>query len=373
MRRDAKTCSSTPSKPRAALSSIILAAVSQAQFESIAEAGIWAPSADNRHQIEFELLGSAISLWATAGFTKAPFHRRVLGLIGLGAVSENMLIRASSLGFSGEVAWFPEPTRPDLLGRIDLRPGETVADELDAAIPVRCTNRRPFFHGPPMNESERESLEAEVSRVPGVRLLWFDQPQLRRELLRLLLIAESERFRSQPLHEELFASIRFDAGWNATADEGLPPGALEIEAPMRWLFKALRHWPLMRMLSTFGIHRLIGLRAAYVPARSAPHLCVLGTSLPGDEGYLAVGQALQRTWLRATAMNFAFQPFAAPGLLALHDYREVRQSVRESLNAGWKQLTDNSTCLLVFRIGRAAKASITAKRLSLSRYLRSLE
>jgi hypothetical protein len=343
--------------------------VSRPQFESIVEAGIWAPSADNRHPVEFELLESGIALWGTPAFGKAPFHRRVLGLIGFGAVAENMMVRASKFGLAAEIAWFPDIDRPQLVARIDLSSNAGRADDLDAAIPLRHTNRR-FFRGPPMREPERRAIEAEAARIPGVRLLWFDGPEQRRRMLRLMLLAESERFRSKALHEELFSSIRFDVGWTATADEGLPPGALGIEPALRWAFRALRRWPLMRVLNGVGAHYLIGARGAYAPCHTAPHLCVLVTTLPLRSGCLAVGRALERAWLRATALGFEFQPFAAPALLALEDYGEVRPSIRHNLRKRWSELVSTGTPLIAFRIGRGASPPVRSGRLPAGEYCR---
>lgn len=346
--------------------------VSQTHLQSIVEAGIWAPSADNCHQIEFELLKNSIALWQTKELRQAPFHRRVLGLIGLGSVVENMLIRASSLGLAAELKLFPDRTRPDALAHIDFRESVAVTDDLDSVIRSRCTNRRLLFKGPGLSNSERASLEAEVARVDGVKLLWFDRADLKKAVLRLLVVAESERFRLKPLHAELFASIRFDVGWTKAVEQGLPPGALEVDPPVRWAFRALRYWPLMRILNVVGMHRAIALRAAYMPCRLAPHLCALATYLPFDDGCLAVGRSLERIWLRASASGFAVQPFAAPGLLALEGYQDVTAPVRKKLVDGWRAVTQDVKPLIVFRMGRAKAPSVRALRRSVHSYLRAL-
>jgi hypothetical protein len=335
--------------------------ISRAQFESIVEAGILAPSADNRQPLQFELSESTILLWGTRDFANASFHRRVLHLIGFGAIAENMLLRASRLGLAGEIEWFPGRGSEDVVARAHLSPASADSEDIEAEIPRRQTNRR-LFRGPPIGDCERERLQADVARIPGVSLIWFDEPVLRRRMLRLLLIAEAERFRCQPLHEDLFSSIRFDVGWVATTDQGLPPAALEIEAPLRWAFHTLRHWPLMRALDTIGAHYLIAARAAYLPCQLAPHLCALVTALPLDDGCLAVGRALERAWLRATGLGLALQPFAAPALLALDGYREVRTSIRNRLAKGWAELAPGFTPLIAFRMGHAAEPSVRAGR-----------
>lgn len=347
-----------------------MTSIARAQIESIVEAAVLAPSADNRHLVEFELMRNGILLWGNKEFTEAPFHRRILCLIGFGAMAENMLLRAGSLGLAGAVEWFPDPSRPELVARMTLRAERLNSEDIAAAISARHTNRR-LFRGPPLTTSERATLEAEVARIPGVRLFWFDQPAARRMARRLLHTAESERFYCRPLHEELFSSIRFEAGWHSPTDRGLPPGSLGIGYFGRLGFSALRNWHLMRALNAIGGHRLIGFRAASLPCWRAPHLCALATTLTLDEGSLAVGQALERAWLSATRFGLAFQPFAAPALLALDGYTDVRAEVQSVLAKGWAELTPGVTPLIVFRMGRAAPPPVRSKRLPIQGYLRS--
>ena len=338
-------------------------ALTREQAESIIEAGILAPSADNRHLLRFEIAEGGIRLWGSDEFEAAPFHRRVLSLISLGAVVENMVLRGARLGLRAEVTWRePGAASTAPLAAFRLSNVEPHASGLEAAIPARQTNRRVVFRGPALPAAEQRRMDEHVRGVGGVRLLWLDTPALRHQALRLVTLAESERFRSQPLHEDLFGSIRFDVGWRRTATEGLPPGALEIEPPMRPLFKGLRHWGWMRLLAAVGVHRIIGMRAAYVPCRTAPHVCALVTGLDLEPGALAAGRALERVWLRATQLGLAFQPLAASALLALEGYRDVDVAIRDRLADTWRGIGRGALPLMVFRMGFAAPASIQAGR-----------
>jgi len=334
----------------------------RAQSESIIEAGVLAPSADNRHLLRFQIGESGILVRGDAEFERAPFHRRVLALISLGAVVENMTLRAASLGFHAEVIGADHGFSGSQLAELRLSPAPARASALEAAIPMRHTNRRAVYRGPELSGEQQRQMTEDAGAVAGVRMLWLDAPELRREALRLVTIAETERFRSQPLHADLFSSVRFDVGWRSTALEGLPPGALEIEAPMRPLFKTLRHWSVMRVLAVLGVPGAIGLRGAYGPCWTAPHLCALATSLDLERGAVAVGRALERIWLRATSFGFAFQPFAGSTLLALEDYRDVREGVRRRLASGWARLCPDALPLMVFRIGHARVPSVRSGR-----------
>lgn len=339
----------------------------------IARSGVLAPSADNQHVFRIEIGEATINLWPTHEFSATTErHRRVLGLLSLGAVVENMRLRAGEFGLGTSADWFLSEGTGPVVQLSFQTPLAGPADELATAIPNRHTNRR-MYHGPGLTEGETALLNTSVTPVQGVRLIWL-QGDARHRALGLIWRAESERFLRQRLHEELFSAIRFDLSWNETADFELPPGALEIEAPMRPLFKALRHWALMRPLTWVGVHRLIGLRAGWIPCWQAPALGLLTTSSPSDQGAVAVGAAFERLWLRATMMDLSLQPMAASVVLPLQSTanRGASDELRSALTAGWQAIAPGATPLMVFRMGRAATPKVRACRKPIGEYLRSI-
>lgn len=336
----------------------------------IARSGVLAPSADNQHVFRIELAESAIRLWPTNKFAMGTErHRRILGLMSLGAVVENMRLRAGELGFLARVGWFP-PDNAGPVVELEMQPGRTaLGEDLASAIPARHTNRR-MYRGPGLSDSEVTLLSTAVAPVQGACLIWL-LGDARRRALGLIWRAESERFLRKRLHEELFSSIRFDLSWHETSDWALPPGALEVEAPMRPMFKALRHWGLMRPLNWFGAHHLLGLRAGWLPCWQAPALGLLATSLPIEQGALAVGAAFERLWLRATLLGLALQPMAASAVLPLQSAadRGASDALRAALAAGWQAITPGITPLMVFRMGRAARPKVRTGRMPVEKYM----
>jgi hypothetical protein len=336
----------------------------------IVESGILAPSADNNHVFRFDLDGNAINLWPSPEFASTrERHRLILGLLSLGAVVENMSLRANELGFDTRIDW--PPTSSKFVGRIaqlTFTPGIPDANNLASAIPARHTNRR-MFSGPALTDIEMAALTQEVGRSNTVQLIWLKGNE-RRRVHGLVWRAESERFLRKSLHSEIFSSIRFDLPWNSTADSSIPPGALEIELPMRPLFKALRHWWLMRLLNWLGFHRLVGARAGWLPCWQAPSLAVLATSLLPEEGAVEVGRAFERIWLRSTLLGLALQPLAASAILTLqHDTDSgATRELRAALNDGWRALVPAATPMMVFRVGRAVEPTIRSGRQTASHY-----
>lgn len=341
------------------------------QLAFVLESGILAPSADNRHQLVFEVVQDGINILYTGGeLPEAGGYRRVLVLLSLGAVSENITIAASRFGIWAECTLFPDPTRPTLAVKIDWRPhGQN--DPLWMPIPNRHTNRRVIFRGPPLSPRELAELESQTASSPGCGLSWLDGPSLRPHALRLLRLAEAERFRNPLLHRELFSSIRFDEGWHASCEEGLPPGALGVEPPLRPAFSALAHWPLMRSLNRLGAFHALGWRAADLPCRLAPHLGVITTANTDDVSIFAAGRAFERVWLATTQWDMALQPLPASALYAMEGaWKEgIPDAVQQRLTQGWAGLLPGVRPMMIFRLGRAAPPHVRAGRKAVNAYL----
>ncbi|MFZ6751504.1 hypothetical protein [Undibacterium sp. Ren11W] len=320
--------------------------------DAIAQSGILAPSADNGLRYYFEYQDHAIVIWADQEFVSNPErHRRVLDLLAYGAAVENMLLRASELGFSAKLSWFPSDD-PLLIARLDFQANSGILpDVLAHAIPDRQTNRQVFYKGAP-SDAQRTRISVELEKIPGVRLIWLEGAE-RKLALKLIWLAESARFQSQRLHQELFSSIRFDLNWRENADFGLPPASLEVESLMRPMFKALRHWPLMRALNLIGLHRVMGMRAAYLPCVQAPALALVCSSLQLDQAALAVGRGFERAWLCATLERLALQPMAASVVLPLQNDADqgISSKARSQLAAGWEEICRGDTPLMIFRLG----------------------
>ncbi len=342
---------------------------------SILQAGLQAPSAENRHHLRFvpEDDGVCLDATATEAWSAEP-HQKLMALMSYGAVVENMRLRALEAGFEQQVQWWPQPALPARVARIGWRRGEAAPDPLAAAIERRHTNRR-FYAREPLPAQSLDRLAAAAQAVPGARLLWMDEPGRRALALRAIRIAETERFRREALHREMFANVRFEIGWQATCEEGLPPGALEIEPPVRLPFAAFRRWECMRVLNGLGAHLGLGFRAGYVPSARSPHLGLVavarGESLERDA--VSAGQALQRAWLAAADLGLAFQPLAAAVALS-HQHAgggwvsaPAQRRLRELLAA----ITADAGLRpwMLFRLGRADAPSVVTGRPPVERYV----
>ena len=341
-------------------------------MQSLAAAAVAAPSADNHQVVRLRVAGDGmLQLRATSAFAAAGGHRRVLGWLSTGAVLENLQLRAQRLGLQLDEQPPSSADAGDPRHLLWLRaqpavPGAAGDAALEAEIERRHSNRRLRFAGPPLPLDAQQQLDADAAARGQARLLWLDSAPRRRAALQLIRDAESERFRDRELHRELFESIRFDLGWRQAATEGLAPATLELPAPERPSFALLRHWPLQRAANLLGAHRFIGWRAADLPCRLAPHLLVIAADAAGgaaDKAALQAGRALQRVWLRSSALGLALQVFAASPLYALAGASPLPAEAQRRLHDGWHALCgDAAVAHIVCRLGHAAPPRVRAGR-----------
>lgn len=338
-------------------------------LRAILESAILAPSADNQHRVRFKLDKSSIRVtYLEPVLPPAGGYKRALVLMSLGALAENLAIAASRFGIRAVTALCPDPNQPDWVLQIQLQHDQAEADPLWHSIPLRHTNRRVLFRGPRMSATEQGELDAEALAFPACQLRWLDDPAKRNHALRLMRLAETERFRTRWLHEELFSAIRFEAGWRESCPEGLPPGALGVEPPLRPAFALLQHWSVMRLANLLGAHYLMGWRACDLPCRLAPHLGVLTVKNSVDQSVFDAGRTFQRVWLAATSQGRVLQPMPASAIFALKgaSVEGVPLATQQRLAAGWRTSLGGAIPLMLFRIGFAKPLAIAAGRTDLN-------
>jgi hypothetical protein len=334
------------------------------RLDKLARAANAAPSADNRHVFRLAVEGETLCMLDAPALHEPPAHRRLLGLISVGAAMENIMLRGARLGLELQplVLAAAEPGSPLVRFSVGAMSPAALTDAMEAAIEQRCSNRQFRFRGPGLSPNQREVLSTRCAAITGASVVWLDEPVKRRGALALLRCAEAERFRNRTLHRELFQAIRFDVGWRMPSERGLPPGALGLPPPERFGFGLLRHWQLQRLGNLLGLHRLVALRAADLPCRWAPHLLAVTTAGSGEQDAVRAGRALQRAWLSATAYGLAGQAYAAAGLYAKEEAVDVPQELRSELRREWESICHGRHVWLVLRLGRAVAPLVRAGR-----------
>ncbi|MGE5099424.1 MAG: hypothetical protein ACM3SX_05510 [Deltaproteobacteria bacterium] len=331
---------------------------------ALIRAAVAAPSADNHHAIRFEVSAAALRLHVDRSIADgAPVHRKLFHELAFGAMIENIVLSAERIGRHANVVQYP-PWSGGVVADIQFTaavPGCPV-DACGDAIFARTTNRRLYERSRRVPGSILDELAHAAASRGDARVDWLDDDPRRSRILRLIFAAERERFANERLHRELFEAIRFDVGWLATSETGLPPGSLEIEAPFRPIFKALRRWSLQRAMNAIGGSRLMAVRAAWFPAWTAPHIALL--TVPRGSDVVDAGRALQRLWLCATLHSIAFQPLAAAIALTSQSVVDgwVTEEVIERMRGELNDLAGDRRAVMIARLGYAPAPTVRAGR-----------
>ncbi len=327
--------------------------------QRLIEAARLAPSADNSQPWQYDWENDALNLWIDAqrsgGVSDA---RYVLSDLAIGACIENIAILAKSLGFSTQTDYLPdEPNSPLWAAKLSFSPSDPGDEVLTQAIEQRHTNRSFPWSGP-ISQITKQAICSATEQFPNTKLTWLDGTALYKTALKAMWKAESLRFKSQHLHQELFSSIRFDIGYKATCEEGLAPATLAIEPPLKSAFKALKHWRLMRILNFLGMNYLIGFRSAVLPCLLSPGLCLLSLSKTDRPAIIKAGRSLERAWLTANTQGLAVQPFAAAGVLSLglSQLEQRHAHTPQKIASTMQKLDNNHHGLIFLRMGKTKQA-----------------
>lgn len=291
--------------------------LSQQDVTAIIEAAIFAPSADNSLPFLFEHDGQSTIKFYTdeTRSGQATDQGFALSDIALGAVLENALVKAKSLGYDADVNYLPDvEENPRYIAEVTFTKTATPiqSDPLAVAITKRCTDRRFPFKGPVSCDVIQRLQEA--AQFHECELSVYDDKASKKAVVPLIQKAETIRFESQLLHQELFSTVDFK---NPSPTEGMPVSTLAIEAPARPFFKLMSKWKYMNFFNKLGGSKMLGLRSVKVPITFSPLLVLLRIPSNSRRDVIRGGQALQRVWLQAAADNLAVQPYAAPGVFSL--------------------------------------------------------
>ncbi len=282
------------------------------------EAAIQAPSADNSQPFLYEWFDeTTLSLYIDKSRSgKASDNRFVLSDIALGAVIENVVITAKSNGLETQELLLPSNDDYHVCDIAFMQSENEEPNEEDISLAgevhKRTTDRRFPFKGE-LSEDTRSLLTVSAScHNAGVQ--WFCSKTEKKSALPLIQRAESIRFKSKILHEELFSTVHFG---NPESKEGMPIEVLAIEKPAQPIFKQMKKWSVMSFFNKLGAYKMLGIRSVKLPIMFSPSLALITIEDNSRESVINGGRALQRFWLKCSELGIAVQPYAAPGIFSL--------------------------------------------------------
>ncbi|MCX6670242.1 MAG: nitroreductase family protein [Methanothrix sp.] len=271
---------------------------------------ILAPSSHNSQPWKFNLSGNVIRLFADrSGWLQvADADQRELH-ISLGCALENLLVAAEHFGYSYRVIYLPE--NEDSVASINLIPNGEPSLYPDTAIfqaiLTRHTNRLPY-QSRPVPEGAIKTLQNRSAKE-GVRIYLISDSGFKNKFCELVVSADQIQYSDVDYKSEL-------GHWLGQGMMG-PTGIQALIAQMNVV------------LLDVGPEQT---RNDAELVNSTPVLGFIISEKNDREAQIRAGQAFERLWLEATAMNLSVHPMSQ----AL-EVPETKAKLAELLPGGYLQ------------------------------------
>lgn len=332
-----------------------------------------APSGGNCQPWRFELHGQEIHVLhlVERSASLLDFRHRA-SYTALGAAVENLVLAAEQMLLDAHVETSPsaaEPTKVCVV-RFTQRSAPPADTRLFDQITKRVTNRK-LGARVALAAGDADQLAAQA-KARGSRLTLLTDPHQLEAMANILGRGDRLRFTSKVLHREMMAEIRWTPEEVLRTRDGLDIATLEATPTELAAMQLSARWPVMEMLDKLGGgSQLEKVSRKAVAAASAVGLVHADGTSP--EAYFEAGRAMQRVWLEASALGYAFQPMApitylfarlvwggGEGLASkeIAELRALRQPFRAVLGT-----SDTEAEAMLFRIARAAPPTARALRL----------
>ncbi len=285
--------------------------IDHACIERILGHGVKAPSGDNSQPWHFSIEKESVLVHALPERDHPILNIEARGTyLAIGALLENIIISSHEEGLSSVIELFPNDTA---VARIRFIEKEKESHRLFHAIEKRHSHRGAYRTDIPSDILERLRTIKEGGAYTQVI---HDQSAIR-AIANAASMMEEVALQSKKLHGLFFKNLIWKSSKNKSGDSGLYIKTTELPVPIQLLFRAIRHWPLMRVLNSIGFAQLAAKSNAVVYAKTGAciAICVSDTT-PTD--FINAGRVMERVWLEAVGAGLAAQPLA--GLLYLATY-----------------------------------------------------
>jgi molybdopterin/thiamine biosynthesis adenylyltransferase/nitroreductase len=353
------------------------------EIEHILDLARWAPSGDNTQPWGFEIHGEDR---VTVNVTRKniaddiyDYNEGQPTLVATGMLLETMRIAASRLGRALEWNY---AGGEGLTRHISInlpRRNDVAPDPLFPYLTIRSVDRR-AYRKTPLSLEHKAALEEAVGEEFDIQ--WRETFSARLSAAKINALATDIRLRLP----EAYVVHRRIIDWERNfSPDGVPAQTIGLDTMtlrlMRWAMTSWNRADLMNRIAGTAAPQLqldilpgINCAAHFTIQRREP-------VAPADEiaSLLRVGQAVQRFWLRATAMGLSMQPAIAPIIFGFYaergkapDFNPGIKRKLMKLTSALRRTEDFDTNMTMYRgrIGWAPRRVVTSR--SVRRPLASL-
>ena len=279
---------------------------------------------------------------------------RTSSLLGLGSFVENVAVAARARGLEPAVELLGLTRIDEPVVRILFEKRDVIDGPAAFAVQARATNRRPW-NGETIDR-ERIGRVAAETNADGVHRLVTVSGEARSSVADALAEADVVRTFNRAYMDEMLSEFRWTAEEAETTRDGIDLATLELSEGDRMGLGLMRkRWFVSLFVSRKRIRGMS--RAALLESSHLAAIVMPRDARPAQ--LVAAGQAVQRTWLAATAAGLAIQPWCTipffhlraeryPDSLPERDARAIGQ-IMDSLRDAWR-VGDDERVIFTFRV-----------------------
>lgn len=354
--------------------------LSDAQISGLVRYAISAPSGGNCQPWRFVYRCERLECYFDRERSKTYLDfANTASYLAIGAAVENLCLAAQRMGLGCELNVFPREAEPDLVCSVGFNRSLASNSDDDALadfIGTRVTNRK-LGGRSPLTASETDMLGA-TARAAGAELTLIVEPDRLRALGEIIARGERLRLLNGRMHHEMMDEVRWNARDVAETRDGLDVETLELTATDLAGMRLVSTWTLMDLVGKLGLGRGLE-RPSRKSIASASAVGLLRARGKDRRDWFQGGRALERLWLRSTAMSLAFQPMTP----LLYLFARLEAGAASELNSGERRELEElrrqfdevfppsiGADLMLFRVSHAAPPTARSLRRPVEAVLR---
>ncbi len=344
--------------------------------DAIVTAAGLAPSGGNIQPWKWVFNNNALFLFHDKHFSFSLLDFNNYGsYVGLGAALENAELKAKELGYKTIIEHFPLGKPHALIAKLSFEKTEPQKDELTDYISTRFTNRNKGDYEP-LNESDKEQLKQSIAPIVNADITFITDRDKIYRLGEIVAGADKVRMMHEQGHRDTFVDeMRWNDKEAQRTRDGIDIATVGVTAGEAAGFSMAKDYKAIKYLKEWGKGAAFEKLTKQV-AEVSSAMALISMPTPSIEDYLQGGRAVQRAWLKATQLGYAFQPLSVPLFLfrRLTEGKGVGFSVQDMenlkvLKAEYSSILpqyDEKGHIFMFRLARAEEPEVKSLRRELT-------
>lgn len=344
--------------------------------DAIVTAAGLAPSGGNIQPWKWVLSNNALFLFHDEHFSFSLLDFNNYGsYVGLGAAIENAELKANELGYIPATEYFPLGKPNTLIAKLTFEKTVPNKDILVDYVSTRFTNRNQGEYSP-LSESDKEQLTNSIATINNANITFITDRDKIYKLGEIVAGADKVRMMNERGHKDtFFDEMRWNDEEAKSTRDGIDIATVGVTAGEAAGFAMAKDYRAIKHLKDWDKGAAFEKLTKKVAAVSSA-MALIYMPTPSIDNYMQGGRAVQRAWLMATKLGYAFQPLSVPLFLfrRLTEGKGVGFSVQDMenlkvLKAEYSSILpqyDEKGHIFMFRLAKADEPEIKSLRRELT-------